>query len=66
MKDIRITAKEDNRFANYSTLYTIGSADIDNIQKLIALSYNKPFGMMRKYELIRKTFRDYNQDNVIL
>ena len=66
MKDIRITAKEDNRSANYSTLYTIGSADIDNIQKLIALSYNKPFGMMRKYELIRKTFRDYNQDNVIL
>jgi hypothetical protein len=26
------------------------------------MSYNKPFGMARKYEKIRKTFRDYNKD----
>lgn len=28
--------------------------------KLYALSYNKPFGMMRKYKKIGETFRDYN------
>lgn len=32
------------------------------LQILIALSYNKPFGMMRKYNQITETFRDYNQD----
>lgn len=33
-----------------------------NILKLIALVYNKPFGMNRKYNELRKTFRDYNKD----
>ena len=43
-------------------LYTLGSAESNNILKLISLSYNKPFGMARKYDKIRKTFRDYNGD----
>lgn len=43
-------------------LYNIGSAEKTNILKLIALSYNKPFGMQRKYQEIRKTFRDYNKN----
>lgn len=43
-------------------IYRIETADIENIEKLIALSYNKPFGMIRKYEEIRKTFRDYNKN----
>ena len=48
---------------NYNRgLYTIGSAEKTNILKLIALSYNKPFGMQRKYQEIRKTFRDYNKN----
>lgn len=62
MIDISINTKLDNRFENSTTLYSVGSADQGNIQKLIALSYNKPFGMMRKYNQITETFRDYNQD----
>lgn len=45
-------------------LYSIESADKNNIEKLLALSYNKPFGMMRKYNEIRKTFRDYNSNSL--
>lgn len=41
-------------------LWRISSADHNNILKLISLSYDKPFGMKRKYEKIRKTFNDYN------
>lgn len=41
-------------------LWKISSADHNNILKLISLSYDKPFGMKRKYEKIRKTFNDYN------
>lgn len=37
-----------------------------NILKLISIVYNKPYGMNRKYELIRKMFRDYNKDNLLL
>lgn len=53
MKDISATK-------NINNCWTIGSAEKDNILKLIILSYNKPFGMNRKYEELRKTFRDYN------
>ena len=62
MIDISIRKKIDNRFQNSCVLYSVGSADQGNIQKLLALSYNKPFGMMRKYKEITETFRDYNQD----
>lgn len=54
MIDINIHKKRE--------LYELGSADLTNILKLISLSYNKPFGMTRKYDEIRKTFRDYNGD----
>lgn len=43
-------------------LYRIETANQYNILKLIALVYNKPFGMSRKYNNLRKTFRDYNKD----
>ena len=43
-----------------SGVWFVDSANQDNILKLISLSYNKPFGMERKYNLLRKTFRDYN------
>lgn len=43
-------------------MYFIKIADQDNIQKIIALCYNKPFGMIRKYTKLRQTFRDYNKD----
>ena len=44
---------------NYG-IWRIETAYQPNIYKLISLCYNKPFGMMRKYNLLRQTFRDYN------
>lgn len=44
----------------YNGLWKIGSVNHNNILKLITLSYDKPFGMERKYKEIRKTFNDYN------
>lgn len=49
-----------NIHLNKSNLYIIETYQILNIFKLLALSYNKPFGMQRKYNKIRETFRDYN------
>lgn len=55
MKDIRVTIDKNG-------LYRIETANQENILKLLVLSYNKPFGMNRKYNLLQKTFRDYNND----
>lgn len=55
MKDIHLTISPTG-------LYRAETANQDNILKLISLSYDKPFGMSRKYEKLRKTFRDYNSD----
>ena len=58
MEDIHIRQKEDG-------VYRIETANQYNILKLIALVYNKPFGMNRKYNNLRKTFRDYNNDTLL-
>lgn len=50
---------------NNEGLYRIETANQYNILKLIALVYNKPFGMNRKYNSLRKTFRDYNNDALL-
>ena len=50
---------------NNEGLYRIETANQYNILKLIALVYNKPFGMNRKYNNLRKTFRDYNNDALL-
>ena len=50
---------------NGEGLYRIETANQYNILKLIALVYNKPFGMNRKYTNLRKTFRDYNNDALL-
>ena len=50
---------------NENGLYRIETANQYNILKLIALVYNKPFGMNRKYNNLRKTFRDYNNDALL-
>lgn len=50
---------------NENGLWRIESSNQYNILKLIALVYNKPFGMMRKYNKLRKTFRDYNNDALL-
>lgn len=41
-------------------IWKVSSANSDNILKLITLSYDKPFGMERKYKKLRQTFNDYN------
>ena len=43
-------------------MWRVETSNQYNILKLIALVYNKPFGMNRKYNELRKTFRDYNKD----
>ena len=58
MDDIAIRISE-------SGLYRIETANQYNILKLIAIVYNKPFGMNRKYNYLRKTFRDYNSDALL-
>ena len=47
-------------------LWRIDTANQQNILKLITLVYDKPYGMSRKYNFIRKTFRDYNKDNLLV
>lgn len=47
---------------NEHGLWRIETANQNNILKLISLVYDKPFGMNRKYTLLRQTFRDYNKD----
>lgn len=47
-------------------LWRIETANQNNILKLISLVYDKPFGMNRKYTLLRQTFRDYNKDILLL
>lgn len=51
---------QDVQIHNNNNIYIIETYQILNIIKLYALSYNKPFGMMRKYKKIGETFRDYN------
>lgn len=48
-----------------SGIWRIETSNQYNILKLIALVYNKPFGMIRKYNKLRKTFRDYNNDTLL-
>ena len=58
MKDIR-------KSQGFNGIWKIESSNQDNILKLISLSYNKPYGMNRKYKLLRRTFRDYNKDALL-
>ena len=58
MDDIHIRQNENG-------IYRIETANQYNILKLIALVYNRPFGMNRKYNELRKTFRDYNNDALL-
>lgn len=58
LRNINISSNDSNG----CLMYQIKIADQDNIQKIIALCYNKPFGMERKYIKLRQMFRDYNKD----
>lgn len=45
-------------------IWYITTSDYNNILKLITLSYDKPFGMSRKYNKLRQTFNDYNSTSL--
>ena len=49
---------------NETGLWRLETANHWNILKLIAIVYDKPFGMSRKYKLLRKTFNDYNKTSL--
>jgi len=58
-KELSITQSEQG-------LWRIDTANQQNILKLITLIYDVPYGMNRKYNLLREMFRDYNKDNLLL
>lgn len=43
-------------------LFKLETANQQDMLKLMALVYDTPFGMSRKYNKLRETFRDYNRD----
>lgn len=53
MKDIHITTTSDNCYRVETSLFL-------NMLKLRFIVYDQPYGMSRKYKLLRKMFRDYN------
>lgn len=62
MIDIRISSQDKG---TGNLLWRVETSNINNIEKLLALTYDKPFGMNKKYDLIRQTFRDYNNSAFI-
>lgn len=45
-------------------LRTITTANERNLKILNTLIYDKPYGMSRKYNKLKKMFRDYNKDSL--
>jgi len=66
MLENRLYFKELSITQSETGLWRIDTANQQNILKLITLVYDKPYGMQRKYELLRETFRDYNKDNLLV
>lgn len=62
----RFYFKELSIVQSETGLWRIDTANQQNILKLLTLVYDKPYGMSRKYKLLRETFRDYNKDNLLL
>lgn len=60
LKDITIHKHQDREF------YELKTSNQENILKILILVYDKPFGMSRKYKKLRKMFRDYNKDNLLV
>lgn len=58
MQDIHIRQSSEG-------LWRLETSNQYNILKLIAIVYNQPYGMSRKYLKLRKTFRDYNSDALL-
>ena len=64
MLENKMYMKDIKKHVNENGLWRIETALQENIQKLLALSYNKPFGMNRKYNKLTKMFRDYNSTSL--
>ena len=62
----RFYFKELSIVQSETGLWRIDTANQQNLLKLLTLIYDKPYGMSRKYNLLRETFRDYNKDNLLL
>lgn len=62
----RFYFKELSIVQSETGLWRIDTANQQNILKLLIFVYDKPYGMNRKYNLLRETFRDYNKDNLLL
>lgn len=65
MLENKMYMKDIKKHVNENGLWRIETALQENIQKLLALSYNKPFGMNRKYNKLTKMFRDYNSTSLL-
>lgn len=59
LKDLSLSQNEEG-------LWRVDTANQQNILKILLLVYDKPYGMNRKYNLLRETFRDYNKDNLLI
>lgn len=53
------------RLNEQGLIYEISINKLADIYKLLALAYNQPFGMERKYLKLKETFRDYNGSNLM-
>ena len=62
----RLFFKELSLTQSEAGLWRIDTANQQNILKLLTLVYDIPYGMQRKYNLLREMFRDYNKDNLLL
>lgn len=64
--ETRLFFKELSLVQSDTGVWRVDTANQQNILKLLTLVYDKPYGMNRKYKLLRETFRDYNKDNLLL
>lgn len=49
--------------SNINNIWIVETSLQTNIFKLMAIVYDRPYGMSRKYNYLREMFRDYNKSN---
>lgn len=65
MLETKLYMNNINTYVNENGLWEVMSANQRNIRILDTLIYDKPYGMARKYNKLKKMFRDYNKDNLV-
>ena len=65
MLETKLYMNNINTYVNENGLWEIMSANQRNIKILDTLVYDKPYGMARKYNKLKKMFRDYNKDSLV-